>query len=198
MTNLVTVATRRLARLVGRAQPSAPSRDASFVGIATLTTSRPDVRGPFARPVSADLCVDANGGVTVTSVYVEPVKFGSVTCAITLLPGTWRGTYAQGELQLVLGLHLGVNVLRGAEDSDITLTLTTTAAQGAANGPVAVAGITVAGTAMFQGGYLGGRTATVVVDGEIVPVAEELASRRAADARPSRTFSAARPSRAVA
>ena len=135
MTNLVTVATRRLARLVGRAQPSVPSRDASFVGIATLTTSRPDVRGPFARPVSADLCVDANGGVTVTSVYVEPVKFGSVTCAITLLPGTWRGTYAQGELQLVLGLHLGVNVLRGAEDSDITLTLTTTAAQGAANGP---------------------------------------------------------------
>ena len=84
MTNLVTVATRRLARLVGHAEPSVPSRVATFIGVATLTTSRRDFRGPFARPVSADLLIDGHGGVTVTSVYVEPVRLGSVTCAITL------------------------------------------------------------------------------------------------------------------
>jgi hypothetical protein len=38
----------------------------------------------------------------------------------------------------------------------------------------------------------------VVVDGEIIPLAEELQSRRAADYRPSRMYSDARPSRAVA
>jgi hypothetical protein len=88
-----------------------------------------------------------------------------------------------------------VNVLRGAEDSDITLTLVTNARapRAEAKGPIAVAG-----TAMFQGGYLGGRMATVVVDGEIIPLAEELQSSRAADYRPSRMYSDARPSRAVA
>jgi hypothetical protein len=195
MTNLVTLATRRLAQLVGRAQPSPPSREASFAGVAILTTSRPDARGPFESPVTADLCIDANGGVTVTSVYVEPVQFGSVTCAVTLLPGRWSGTYASGTLRLVLGLHLSLNVLRGAEDSDITVTLTT---YGGASQRPASGAVTVAGTATFQGGYLGGRLATFAVNGEIIPVAEELQSRRAADVRPSRMFSDARPSRAVA
>ena len=169
MTNLVTAAAHRLARLVGHAEPSVPSRVATFIGVATLTTSRPDFRGPFARPVSADLLIDGHGGVTVTSVYVEPVRLGSVICAITLLPGTWRGTYVAGELRLTLGLHLGINVLRDAEDSDITLTLTTESlgSRAEADGP-----ITVTGTATFQKGYLGGRLATMVANGAITPVAD--------------------------
>ena len=142
--NLVTVATHRLARLVGHAEPSVPSRVATFIG------------------------------VTVTSVYIEPVRLGSVTCAITLLPGTWRGTYVAGELRLTLGLHLGINVLRGAEDSDITLTLTT-ASLGSRAG--AEGRIAVSGTATFQKGYLGGRLATMVVNGAISP-ALEMGSRR--------------------
>ena len=84
MTNLVTAAAHRLARLVGHAEPSVPPRVATFIGVATLTTSRTDFRGPLARPVSADLLIDGHGGVTVTSVYVEPVRLSSVTCAITL------------------------------------------------------------------------------------------------------------------
>lgn len=169
MTNLVTVATHRLARLVGHAEPSVPPRVATFIGIATLTTSRPDLRGPYARPVTADLLIDGHGGVTVTAVYVEPVRLGSVTCAITLLPGTWRGTYVAGVLRLTLGLHLGINVLRGAEDSDITLSLTTEALGSRAE---ADGHITVTGTATFQKGYLGGRLATMVVNGAISPALE--------------------------
>jgi hypothetical protein len=145
--------------------------------------------------VSADLLIDAHGGVTVTSVYVEPVRFGSVTCAITLLPGTWRGTYVRDELRLTLGLHVGINVLRGAEDSDITLALTMDArGSGAeAHGP-----ITVTGTATFEKGYLGGRLATMVVNGAIAQVAEVLPSRALADVRPTRARADVRPSRAVA
>ena len=169
MTNLVTVATRRLARLVGHAEPSVPSRVATFIGVATLTTSRPDFRGPFARPVSADLLIDGHGGVTVTSVYVEPVRLGSVTCVISLLPGTERGTYVAGELRLTVGLHLGIDVLRGAEDSDITLTLTTESLGSRAD---AEGRITIAGTATFHRGYLGGRLATMVVTGAMTPVAD--------------------------
>jgi hypothetical protein len=205
MTNLVTAATRRLAQLVGQRDPLEPSRTASFVGVATLTTSRPDVRGPFARPVTADLSIDSRGGVTVTSVYVEPVRFGSVTCTITLLPGTWRGTYVKGELQLAVGLHLGIDVLRGAEDSDITVTLTK-ASDGSRSDVDGT--ITVTGTATFDKGYLGGRLATIVVTGAIVPDAGVLqSSRRVADGRPSRSLvdvlpgraaSTVRPSRAVA
>ena len=105
----------------------------------------------------------------MTSVYIEPVRLGSVTCAITLLPRTWRGTCVAGELGLTLGLHLGINVLRGAEDSDITLTLTT-ASLGSRAG--AEGRIAVSGTATFQKGYLGGRLATMVVNGAITPVAD--------------------------
>jgi len=39
MTNLVTVATHRLARLVGHAEPSVPPQAATFIGVATLTTT---------------------------------------------------------------------------------------------------------------------------------------------------------------
>ena len=124
--------------------------------------------------MSADLLIDARGVVTVTSVCVEPARLGSVTCVISLLPGTGRGTYVAGELRLTVGLHLGIDVLRGAEDSDITLTLTTDSLGSRAE---ADGRITVAGTATFQKGYLGGRLATMVVNGAISPAAE-MRSRR--------------------
>ena len=169
MSNLMTDATHRLARLVRHKEPSVPTQRSTFTGVATLTTSRPDLRGPYARPVSADLLIDDRGAVTVTSVYIEPVRLGSVTCVISLLPGTGRGTCVAGTLQLTVGLHLGIDVLRGAEDSDITLTLSSSSlgANAESDGR-----ITIAGTASFQGGYLGGRLATMVVDGAISPVAE--------------------------
>ena len=164
MTNVMTDATHRLARLVRRKEPSVPAQRSTFMGIATLTTSRPDLRGPYARPVSAELLVDDRGAVTVTSVYIAPVRLGSVTCVISLLPGTGRGTYVAGALQLTVGLHLAINVLRGAEDSDITLTLRSSALESSAHSD---GRITVAGTASFERGYLGGRLATMVVDGAI-------------------------------
>ena len=118
--------------------------------------------------MSADLLIDARGVVTVTSVCVEPARLGSVTCVISLLPGTGRGTYVADELRLTVGLHLGIDVLRGAEDSDITLTLTTESLGSRAD---AEGRITIAGTATFHRGYLGGRLATMVVTGAMTPVA---------------------------
>jgi hypothetical protein len=119
--------------------------------------------------VSAELLIDARGAVTVTELYVGPVKVGSVTCTITQQPRTATGTYVAGEFRLTLGLHVGVDVLRGAQDSDLTITLTT-------NSPGSHATenseLTLVGTGTFQNGYLGGRLATMVVSGTISPAAE--------------------------
>ncbi len=168
MSNLMTVASHRIARLVRHPEPSVPAQPATFIGVATLRTSRPDLRGPYARPVSADLLIDARGAVTMTALYVGPVKLGSVTCTITKLPRTGVGTYVAGELRLTLGLHLGIDVLRGAQNSEIMLTLTTDSpgARATADGQ-----LTLVGTATFQNGYLGGRLASLVVTGTISPVA---------------------------
>lgn len=167
MTNLGTVATHRLGRLVGRAESTVGTEPSTFVGVATLTTSRPDLFGPYSRPVRADLLVDARGGITVTSVQVEPARLGSVTCVFSLLPGTGRGTYVAGNLHLTLGLLFRIDVLPGA-DSDISLTLTTDSRRPRTDpdGPIAAAG-----TATFQKGYLSGRLATLVVTGAITPQA---------------------------
>jgi hypothetical protein len=115
MSNLMTVATHRIARLVRHPEPL-PAQPARFVGVATLMTSRPDFRGPYARPVSAELLIDERGRVTVSSLYLAPVKVGSVTCTISRLPRTGIGTYAADDLRLTIGLHVGIDVLRGAQD----------------------------------------------------------------------------------
>jgi hypothetical protein len=167
MSNLMTVATHRIARLVRHPEPL-PAQPARFVGVATLMTSRPDFRGPYARPVSAELLIDERGRVTVSSLYLAPVKVGSVTCTISRLPRTGIGTYAADDLRLTIGLHVGIDVLRGAQDSEIMLTLTTDSpgSRVAADGQ-----LTLVGTATFQDGYLGGRLANLVVNGTISPVA---------------------------
>ena len=167
MSNLMTVATHRIARLVRHPEPL-PTQPATFVGVATLMTSRPDFRGPYARPVSAELLLDERGRVTVESLYLAPVKLGSVTCTITRLPRTGIGTYVAGDLRLTIGLHVGIDVLRGAQDSEIMLSMTTDSP----GSRVSREGeLTLVGTATFQDGYLGGRLATLVVNGTISPVA---------------------------
>ena len=165
MSNLMTVATHGIARLVGRPDPL-PTRHARFVGVATLTTSRPDFRGPYTRPLRADLLIDERGRVTVASVDLGPVKVGSVTCTVSQLPRTGVGTYVGGVLHVTIGLHVGIGALRGAQDSEIMLELTTQP-----NGSRATADgrLSLAATATFQNGYLGGRLATVVLDGAISP-----------------------------
>lgn len=177
MSNLMTVATHSIARLVRHPEP-VPPQHATFIGVATLSTSRPDFRGPYARPVSAELLLDDRGRVTVASLYLAPVKVGSVTCTISQLPRTGIGTYVAGELRLTIGLHVGIDVLKGAQDSEIMLTLTT-------ESPGSRAGhdgsLTLAGTATFQGGYLGGRLATMVVNGTISPVAGGVRGDRGPD-----------------
>ena len=169
MSRLDTVATHRRERFVGRAR-SVPTEPATFVGLATLTTSRPDLSGPYSRPVRADLLIDARGRITVTAVHVEPARLGSVTCVISLLPGTGRGRYTAGKLQLSLGLLFRIDVLPDA-DSEITLPLTTDPP-----GPRTDRDgrVTAAGTASFAKGYLGGRLATLVVTGAIT---REVAAR---------------------
>jgi hypothetical protein len=169
MSNPMAGATRRIAQMVRHPVPPVPPQSATFVGVATLTTSRPDLRGPFTRPVSAELLIDARGDVTVTGLCVGPVKLGSVTCTITQLPRTATGTYVAGEFRLTLGLHIGVDVLRGAQNSDLTITLTTDS-PGSRATPNSE--LTLVGTGTFQNGYLGGRLATMVVNGTICPAAE--------------------------
>jgi hypothetical protein len=203
MSNLMTVATHRIARLVRHTEPL-PTQQATFIGVATLSTSRPDFRGPYARPVSAELQIDERGRVTVTSLYLAPVKVGSVTCTISQLPKTGIGTYVAGHLHLTIGLHVGIDVLRGAQDSEIMLELTTESPGSAAT---ADGRLTVAGTATFHGGYFGGRLATMEVSGAIATAAGALPVNSVADLRPSRMMAAAprgrmvahaRPNRAVA
>jgi hypothetical protein len=106
--------------------------------------------------------MDARGGITVSSISVEPARLGSVTCVFSLLPGTGRGRYAKGKLQLELGLRFGIDVLPGA-DSDLCLTLAADP-----RGPGAGDGrVTASGTATFEKGYLGGRLGSLVVSGTI-------------------------------
>jgi hypothetical protein len=173
MSNLMTVATHRIARLVRHPEPL-PTQPATFIGVATLATSRPDFRGPYARPVTADLLIDERGRVTVASMYLAPVKLGSVTCTISQLPRTGIGTYVAGDLRLTIGLHVGIDVLRGAQDSEILLTLTT---DSPGSRVTADGQLTLAGTATFQNGYLGGRLATMVVSGTISRIGEASARR---------------------
>ena len=203
MSNLMTAATHHIARLVRRTEP-VPTRQATFIGIATLSTSRPDFRGPYARPVTAELQIDERGRVAVSSLYLAPVKVGSVTCTITQLQKTGIGKYVAGQLHLTIGLHVGIDVLRGAQDSEIMLELTTESPGSAAT---ADGQLTLTGTATFQGGYLGGRLATMVVTGTIATAAGALPSNGVTDLRPSRMMAAAprgrmvanaRPNRAVA
>lgn len=191
MSNLMTVATHRIARLVRHTEP-VPTQQAAFIGVATLSTSRPDFRGPYARPVSAELQVDERGRVTVTSLYLAPAKVGSVTCTISQVPKTGIGTYVAGRLHLTIGLHVGIDVLRGAQDSEIMLELTT-------ESPSSADGrLTLAGTATFQGGYLGGRLASFVVTGTIATAAGAVPSDSVADLRPSRVMADAPRGRMVA
>jgi hypothetical protein len=172
MSNLMTVATHRISRLVRHPEPL-PTQPATFIGVATLTTSRPDFRGPYARPVSAELLIDERGRVTMASMYLAPVKLGSVTCTISQLPRTGIGMYEGGDLRLTIGLHVGIDILRGAQDSEIMLTLTTNfpGSRATADGQ-----LTLVGTATFQSGYLGGRLATMVVNGTISRAGDTSAS----------------------
>jgi hypothetical protein len=179
MANLIRAASSGLSRFTGRASRSALAQRATFVGVATLTTTRPGLCGPYEREFGAGLLLDGQGGTTVTEVDVERVHLGSVTCLISLLPGTGSGAYVRGRLHLSVGLYFGVDVLRGAQDSEVTFSLEADSSAGS-DGQ-----LTLSGTSRFRTGYLGGRLATLTVTGAITqevgePVAILSGPRRSA------------------
>jgi hypothetical protein len=154
-----------------------PTSNALFAAVVTLTIqhSDPRIQGPFHRSTTIALIFwewdHSTVGVTnfpIISAGPFDVPTGTDTILVSMT--TWgSGTFdsSTGALTLDLPLHFH-HTFWAAGDSDITFHLSTGAPQGSALD--AAGQVTVAGTATFQGGYLGGHAATVVARGTISPL----------------------------
>jgi len=152
-----------------------PDSNATFSGTATLTTSNSHAPGPFVQNVSISLLFHefdhttfdvTNFPAIVVGPFPTPPA-GSNTTTITLT-GNAQGTDnpTSGFLQVTMPLHFQEsNFFAG--DSDITSSLSTEIPPGSRMD--ATGHITIAGTSIFQSGFLGGDTGTLVVKGTISP-----------------------------
>ncbi len=153
-----------------------PDVAASFAATATLTISDSRFSEPIISPLTIGLMFHkwehTTFDVTSFPPIVEgpfPVPGGSNTTTVTKTHNA-IGTCnpSTGFLQITVTLHFE-HSHPAAGDSDITFVLSTETASLGGSRLDASGNITVAGTAIFQGGFLGGERGTLVVSGEISP-----------------------------
>jgi hypothetical protein len=150
-----------------------PPLTATFSGTATLTTTNSSAPGPFTFGVQLGLQFNgARTSVLITSfppiaTQPFPTPFGNNVTTATKTGGGF-GSYATGNIVMPLSLHFdqSLDLPFFEEDSDLTLGLSTNPP----GSPVDAAGaVTLAGNGVFQGGFLGGATATLSISGTISP-----------------------------
>jgi hypothetical protein len=143
---------------------------ATFKGTATMLTSNSNAPGPFKQGVTIglafsdwdhrDIWVSSFPPISVTYDVGFPV--GQVTTTVSLSSGV--GTFDPPSntitLKLSLFFHHSTSL---AGDSTLDITLSTTSLLTAAGK------ITVSGSSKFKGGYLGGDTCWLTVEGTISP-----------------------------
>lgn len=153
-----------------------PDLNSIFTGLATLTIadSNPQIKGPFHLSAKLGLFFPAWDHSTLTvinfpAIVVGPFSVPTGTDKITVtMNGSASGAFnpTTGKLNLTLALHFH-HSFWAAGDSDITFKLSSGNPGGSA---VNAAGhVALAGTSTFQGGYLGGDKATIVVSGNLSP-----------------------------
>lgn len=150
-----------------------PDLNAKFTGQAVLTTSNDHAHGPFTNNgVSIDLLFRKFFHETFDVTFFKPIvpppfptPVGQNTTTITMKSA--KGTFDNsGKVVLDITLHFDHSLVL-AGDSDITFRLSTESAQGKRMD--AAGKLTLAGTAEFDGGFLDGDSATLVVFGSITP-----------------------------
>jgi hypothetical protein len=153
--------------------PPPPPLAATFTGTATITTTNSSAPGPFTAAVQLGLLFDGNRtSVLITSfppIATQPFStpFGNNVTTVTKTGGG-LGSYANGSIVMPLTLHFdqSLDLPFFEEDSDLSLGVSTNppGSPVAANG-----GVTLAGSGVFQRGFLGGATGTLSISGTISP-----------------------------
>lgn len=154
--------------------PPPPPLAAIFIGTATITTTNSSAPGPFPAGVRFGLLFDAaRSFVTITSfppIATQPftTPFGPNVTTVTKTGGG-SGSFANGNIVMPLTLHFdqSLDLPFIEEDSDLPIGVSTNPP----GSPVDGSGrVTLAGSGVFQGGFLGGATGTVSITGTISPV----------------------------
>jgi hypothetical protein len=154
--------------------PPPPPLLATFTGTATITTTNGSAPGPFTAGVQLGLLFDAaRTSVLITSfplIATQPFStpFGDNVTTVSKTGGGF-GSYANGNIVMPLTLHFdqSLDLPVFEEDSDLTLGVSTNPP----GSPVdATGGVTLAGSGVFQRGFLGGATGTLSISGTISPV----------------------------
>jgi hypothetical protein len=154
--------------------PPPPPLAATFTGTATITTTNSSAPGPFTAGVQLGLFFDgARTFVVITSfppIATTPFStpFGPNVTTVTKTGGG-SGSFANGNIVMPLTLHFdqSLDLPFFDEDSDLPLGISTNPPGSPVDGS---GGVTLAGSGVFQGGFLGGATGTVSITGTISPV----------------------------
>lgn len=162
----------RLADCLGASQPPQTPIEGQFAGTATLTTTFPQARGPFARPVQFRIMINA-ARTTITLTTFPPIQvtfntpLGRNTTTITRSSGG-SGSYAAGRIRMPLGLRFDQSHIL-ARGSDLNVMLSTDP-PGSPLSPQPFGNLTLVGSGTFQGGTLGGQTGTLNIRGTLSAV----------------------------
>jgi hypothetical protein len=154
--------------------PPPPPLQATFTGTATITTTNSSAPGPFTAGIQLGLLFDGNRtSVIITSfppIATQPFStpFGTNVTTVTKTGGGF-GSYANGNIVMPLTLHFdqSLDLPFFEEDSDLSVGVSTNP-PGSPVDPTG--GVTLAGSGVFQGGFLGGATGTLSISGTISPV----------------------------
>jgi hypothetical protein len=151
-----------------------PPLEAVFSGAATITTTNSSAPGPYSSSISLGLIFDAaRTFVAITSFpsiatppFSTPVGTNVTTVSKS---GGGQGNYGSGAITMPVTLHFdqSLDLPFYEEDSDLSLVLTTNPPGATVDGG---GSLTLTGTGVFSGGFLGGSSGTLTIAGVISPV----------------------------
>jgi hypothetical protein len=149
----------------------------TFTGTATMTTSNTNAPGPFVSAVTIGVKflkydhtkLEITNFPTIT-VGPFPIKIGQTTLTntttITLTNvQTATANPSTGKMSITMTLHFK-HSLPAAGDSDLPITVSTDNSGGSRIG-AGTRHVKLAGTGTFSGGFLGGSTGTLLIDGTL-------------------------------
>ena len=144
-----------------------------FIGTSELTTTNPYAPGPYYNDLHFRLLITADKTV-ITIVLLPEIGtgfevpgLGFNTTTITLTDGG-TGSYAAGAINLPITLHFH-HSSHLAGDSDISFDLSTDPPKGSPVTPEPFGNVTLFDSGEFIGGFLGGSTGNLKVQGRIRP-----------------------------
>jgi hypothetical protein len=148
-----------------------PAIEGYFIGTSELTTTHSNASGPYPNNDLRFRLLITGDKTVITIVLFPEIKttfstpVGDNTTTITLIGGG-TGSYAAGAINLPITLHFDQSHFL-AGDSDISLNLSTDPPKGSPVTPEPFGNVRLFGSGEFIGGYLGGETGNLKVDGRI-------------------------------